>query len=86
MLSLEEDVEAQGLRDQGWSISAIARHLGRDRKTINYAEVGIIDRLAVHAQAGRDLALRATRIPVDQDLGHIRHVERSPRHLRSPVT
>jgi transposase len=34
MLSLEEDVEAQALRDQGWSISAIARHLGRDRKTI----------------------------------------------------
>jgi transposase len=34
MLTLEEDVEAQALRDQGWSISAIARHLGRDRKTI----------------------------------------------------
>lgn len=34
MLSLEEDVEAQALRAQGWSISAIARHLGRDRKTI----------------------------------------------------
>jgi hypothetical protein len=34
MLSLEEDAEAQALRDQGWSISAIARHLGRDRKTI----------------------------------------------------
>jgi len=27
-------VEAQALRAQGWSISAIARHLGRDRKTI----------------------------------------------------
>ncbi|MFD0203767.1 MULTISPECIES: helix-turn-helix domain-containing protein [Saccharothrix] len=34
MLSLEEDVEAQALREQGWSISAIARHLKRDRKTI----------------------------------------------------
>src|SRR5207248_11094256 len=34
MLSLEEDVEAQALRDQGWSISPIARQLGRDRKTI----------------------------------------------------
>src|SRR3979490_960492 len=34
MLSLEEDVEAQALCDQGWSISAIARHLGRDRKTV----------------------------------------------------
>jgi transposase len=34
MLSLEEDVEAHALRAQGWTISAIARHLGRDRKTI----------------------------------------------------
>jgi transposase len=34
MLSLEEDVEAHALRAQGWSVSAIARHLGRDRKTI----------------------------------------------------
>ena len=29
MLSLEEDVEARALRDQGWSISAIAHHPGR---------------------------------------------------------
>jgi transposase len=34
MLCLEEDVEAQALHDQGWTVSAIARHLGRDRKTI----------------------------------------------------
>lgn len=34
MLSSEEDVEAHALRKQGWSISQIARHLGRDRKTI----------------------------------------------------
>lgn len=34
MLAREEDVEAQALRAQGWSISAIARHLGRDPKTI----------------------------------------------------
>lgn len=34
MRSLEEDVEAQALRAQGWPVSAIARHLGRDRKTI----------------------------------------------------
>ncbi|MET8997112.1 helix-turn-helix domain-containing protein [Amycolatopsis sp. Hca4] len=32
-LSLE-DVEAQARCEQGWSIGAIARHLGRDRKTI----------------------------------------------------
>ena len=34
MLSRGEDVEADALRQRGWSISAIARHLGRDRKTI----------------------------------------------------
>jgi len=34
MLSREDDVEAHALRKQGWTISAIARHLGRDRKTV----------------------------------------------------
>ena len=34
MLTQEEDVEASALYKQGWTISAIARHLDRDRKTI----------------------------------------------------
>lgn len=34
MLAREENVEAHALREQGWSVSAIARHLGRDRKTV----------------------------------------------------
>jgi transposase len=34
MLTEEEFVEATALRRRGWSISAIARHLGRDRKTV----------------------------------------------------
>ena len=34
MLTQEEDVEIHALRKQGWSISAIARHTGRDRKTV----------------------------------------------------
>ena len=34
MLTQEEDVEIHALRKQGWTISAIARHTGRDRKTI----------------------------------------------------
>lgn len=34
MLSRSEDVEADALFKRGWSISAIARHLGRDRKTV----------------------------------------------------
>lgn len=34
MLSPEEDVEITSLKKRGWSISAIARHTGRDRKTV----------------------------------------------------
>lgn len=34
MLTQGEDVEAHALRRRGWSISAIARHLDRDRRTI----------------------------------------------------
>jgi transposase len=34
MMSTGEDVEEHALRKRGWSISAIARHLGRDRKTV----------------------------------------------------
>jgi transposase len=34
VLFWEEEVEAHALRRRGWSISAIARHLGHDRKTI----------------------------------------------------
>jgi predicted transcriptional regulator len=34
MLTWGEDVKADALREAGWSITAIANHLGRDRKTI----------------------------------------------------
>ena len=34
MLAQEEYVEAHALKQRGWSIAAIARHLGRDRKTV----------------------------------------------------
>jgi transposase len=34
MLTQGEDVEAHALRARGWSISAIARHLGRNRRTV----------------------------------------------------
>ncbi|PQP20905.1 helix-turn-helix domain-containing protein, partial [Rhodococcus opacus] len=37
MLTWEEDVEVHALHKQGWTISAIARHTGRNRRTIrNY--------------------------------------------------
>ena len=34
MLTREDDVEVHALHKQGWTISAIARHLGKDRKTV----------------------------------------------------
>ena len=34
MLTQEDDVEISALRARGWSVSAIARHTGRDRKTV----------------------------------------------------
>ena len=34
MITQEDDVDAHALRKRGWTISAIARHLGHDRKTI----------------------------------------------------
>ena len=40
-------------------------------------------RLAVHSQALRDLAVVPPRMPVDQDLDDVDHVERSPRHRAS---
>ena len=40
MLTQEDDVEIHALAERGWSISAIARHTGRDRKTIRSYLVG----------------------------------------------
>ncbi len=34
MLTEEDDVEIHALAARGWSVSAIARHTGRDRKTV----------------------------------------------------
>jgi IS30 family transposase len=34
MLTEEDDVEIAAFARRGWSVSAIARHTGRDRKTI----------------------------------------------------
>jgi len=43
MLTQEEDVDAHAPHRRGWTISAIARHLGKDRKTIRYAVDGVTD-------------------------------------------
>jgi hypothetical protein len=49
MLSGDEDMEISALRKRGWSISAIARHVGHDRKTVRgylsgEREVGVRER------------------------------------------
>lgn len=48
MFTQEESVEAYALAARGWSISSIARHLGRDRKTVR-----------AHIRKQRDAGTRA---------------------------
>ena len=48
MLTQEDDVEIHALARRGWSVSAIARHTGRDRKTVR--------RYLAQRQTGRELA------------------------------
>jgi transposase len=52
MLTREDDIDVHALRRQGWTISAIARHLGRDRKTIRAYLNG--RQAGVRAPAGLD--------------------------------
>jgi transposase len=61
MLSLEEDVEAHALFKQGWNISQIARHLGRDRKTIR-------DYLSGKREPG--VRVRSVADPFDEIVGY----------------
>lgn len=44
MLTQEEDMEIAALRGRGWSVSAIARHTGRDRKTVRAYLAGQVKR------------------------------------------
>src|SRR5450759_5499156 len=53
MLTREDDIDVHALRRQGWTISAIGRHLGRDRKTIRAY------------LAGREAGVRAPRSLLD---------------------
>src|SRR6266508_1990129 len=59
MLTWEEDVEAAALRAQGWTIAAIARHLGRDRKTIR----AYLDGDRTPGSAARHGPIRSPRSP-----------------------
>src|SRR6476620_7443076 len=66
MLTWEDDVEVHALRKRGWSISAIARHTGFDRKTVRKY-------LAGDHQPGRTVAADECRVGVGDD---VRFLER----------
>ena len=52
MLTQGDDVEVHALAGRGWSISAIARHLGRDRKTVR-----------AYVRGERTAGVRRSRVP-----------------------
>jgi hypothetical protein len=53
VLTRGDDVEVRALRKRGWSISAIARHTGHDRKTVRSYLAGE-QKLGVRAQPSPD--------------------------------
>ena len=63
MLTQGEDVEAHALAGRGWSISAIARHLGRDRKTV---------RAYVTHERSPGVRRRAAPDPIEPFVGYLR--------------
>ena len=75
MFSVGEDVEADALFKRGWTVSAIARHLGRDRKTIRSYLSG------ERAPAGVVSSGRCVRVTIDLNPGVPRDfVAAQPRH------
>lgn len=72
MLTREDDVDAHALHARGWSISAIARHLGHDRKTIR-----------AYLSGGRVAGQRArsTADPFDRFAGYVAERLREDPHL-----
>ena len=72
MLTREDDVDAHALHAKGWTISAIARHLGHDRRTIRAYLFG--GRVAgERARAGDD--------PFDRFVDYVRERLREDPHL-----
>lgn len=72
MLTREDDVDAHALHARGWTISAIARHLGHDRKTIR-----------AYVKGGRVAGQRArsTADPFDEHERYVRLRLEEDRHL-----
>ena len=73
---------AVAAEDSGWDAFIIWDHLlYRDPRWPAADPTVVI--AAVHAQALRDLAVVPARVPVDQDLDDVDHVEGYPRHRAS---
>ncbi len=72
MLTQEEDVDAHALAARGWSITAIAAHLGRDRKTIRAYLAG--ERVA-------GVRTRAGDVPFERFVGYVSERLREDPHL-----
>ena len=76
MITQGEGVEIHALRSQGWSISAIARHVGVDRKTVRAHLAG--ERAAgVRRSSGSD--------PFDVVAGYVRRRLTEDPHVRATV-
>jgi len=71
MLSREDVVEIVALYRRGWSVSAIARHTGRDRKTVRAWLRGERDRERCRAPS----SLEPYRTYVERRLGDDPHLD-----------
>ena len=76
MITHGEDVELHALRRQGWSISAIARHLGLDRKTVR-----------AHLAGEREAGVRRSSAvdPFDAVADYVRQRLAEDPHVRATV-
>ena len=78
MITQGEDVEIHALHKQGWSIAAIARHVGRDRKTVR-----------AYLNGDRQVGVRAKREgdadPFDAVEPYVRQRLSDDPHLRATV-
>jgi transposase len=78
MITQGEDVEIHALKEQGWSIAAIARHTGRDRKTVR-----------AHLNGDREVGVRAKPEgevdPFDVIEPYVRQRLRADPHVRATV-
>ena len=65
MLTQEDNVDAHALRWQGWTITAIALHLGHDRKTIRAYLKGRVagERVSSEPDPFESEPLAAPRVP-----------------------